>query len=165
MVSSSAFYFKFYEPQYNPTGLSGDVGGLITTTEIQPKLGILLADMQVPEITTQHQYRKIWIKQTAVGTFNDVSIRLANVEHTGQIAIATGSIEDVANANALTAPTGLYGTLVATGFSGDVNNPLYVGNTTLNSTVPIWVRETIASGAGDDAAATFVLQIQGTKIV
>lgn len=165
MASSSAFYFKFYEPVANPTGLSGEVGGLISSNEIQPKLGELFTDIATPELTEELQFRKLWIKQEGQGTFQDVSLNVVYVEHTGQISFVTGSpIGTDAASNPLSYPTGDYGTLVDANFSGNVDTSMYIGNTIQNDTVPVWIRQKISTGAGSDALSSFAFQVKGTKV-
>jgi len=165
MVSSSAFYFKFYEPIANPTGLSGEVGGWISSTELQPKLGYLFVDIATPELSTQRQFRKVWIKQEGLGTFEDVSLNIVNIEHTGQIDFVTGSPLSTDFASSpLDYPTGDYGALVDANFSGNVDSAMYIGGTTQNDLVPVWIRQTIATGDGTDVLSSFSFQVKGTKV-
>jgi len=158
-----AKYFTFYHAQYNPTGLSGTVGGSITSTEVQPYLNSLFTEMPVSTTVPIVQYRKVWAKQTKAGTFTGVYIEIGNVEHTGQVFfdIVTGT-----NGNTSTGPLYPPPELgYSYSFSGNYNTSLlYTGNSTLNTTIPIWIKEKIDANIGDDDLASFSLRVRATKI-
>jgi len=166
MASSSAFYFKFYEPDLNPTGFSGEVGGRVSSTELQPKLGYLFSEMSTPEVADQLQFRKVWVVQEGQGTFQDVNVNVVNVEHTGQIHFVTGAPAPGADSasSPLSYPTGLYGTLGNSNFTGNVDAPIYIGSTEQDDSFSVWIRQTIPTGAGTDALSSFAFQVRGTKV-
>jgi hypothetical protein len=163
MASSSAGYFKFYEPEFNPTGVGGVVGGETSSTELQPKLGYLFVDKEASELTETLQFRKLWIKQEGQGTFQDVNLNVVNIEHTGQIHFVTGEGPD-SSTTALSYPTGAYGQLATAHFSGNVDTPMYIGSTVQNDEFSVWIRQSIPAGSSADSLSSFSFQVKGTKI-
>ena len=171
-----AFAFNFYEPQYNPTGLVGIVGGQMTTTLLQPKLGYFIADMPIPDATTEYQFRKFYVKQTEDGTFQDVKVSLINVEHSDQITFfvdsgVSGDHDSATNPMSTTVyPTGTYGSLISSNFSGNSSTPIYYtgsigGATTVSGEFfPVWIRQEIDSSDTDDKLASFIVQVSATKL-
>jgi hypothetical protein len=163
MASSSAGYFKFYEPEFNPTGVGEAVGGYTSSTELQPKLGYLFVDTEASELNETLQFRKLWIKQEGQGTFQDVNLNIVNIEHTGQIHFVTGAAAD-SSANALTYPTGSYGQLATENFTGNVDTAMYIGSTAQDDEFSIWIRQSIPAGSSTDTLSSFSFQVKGTKI-
>lgn len=165
MAGSSAGYFSFYEPEFNPTGLSGTVGGYISSTELEPKLGYLFVDVPTPELSDSIQFRKVYIKQEGQGTFQDVNFNIVNIEHTGQIHFVTGQADGSDSSESpVSYPTGAYGQLSTSNFSGNVDTPIYIGNTSQNEEFSVWIRQTIPAGSTGDPLATFSFKVKGTKI-
>jgi hypothetical protein len=175
-TTTGAFDFRFYEAEFNPTGLSGTVGGGISTTELQPRLGSFFADMTIPEVTTLYQFRKFYIKQTEPGTYQDIKVGLVNVEHSDQVTffLDTGvsGYYDTA-INALSYPTGTFITgdgLTNAHFSGNYSSSIYYtgsvgGETTVSGEYfPVWIRQEIDSTETADSLASFAIQVIGTKL-
>ena len=160
-----AQFFKFYKSEFNPTGLSGVVGGSISNLEVQPQLNELFAPMSVSDVVTQNQYRKVFAKQVRSGSFTGVSIELGNVEHEDQIFfnIPTGAIGLTGTAsNPLSAPESLQ---YVGAFSGDYDTSiLATASSTYNTVIPIWLRQTLAPGISDDDSARFTIRVRATKI-
>jgi len=155
-------FFRFYESNFNPTGLSGVVGGAISNNELQPQLNAVFTNIAVSETVTQTQYRKIFVKQVLTGSFTGVSIELANVEHTGQVSfdIPTGQTDTATNP--LSVPASLS---AGNAFSGNFNTSILAANSsTIDTTIPIWMKQTLAPDIGDDSSATFSIRVRATKI-
>lgn len=175
-LTTGAFSFNFYEPQYQPTGLTGLVGGAISSELLDPRLGSFIADMTVPDITTLYQFRKLYVKQIEAGTYQDVKVSLANVEHSDQISffIDSGLSGNYDTAtNALAYPSGVdlvAGTLSGENFSGNYNTPIYYtgsvgGATTVSGEYfPVWIRQEIDKNEGNDSLASFIVQVSATKL-
>lgn len=155
-------YFKFYLPQYNPTGLSGTVGGEISTNELKPYVNLLFAPMPSYDSVQTNQYRKVWIRQVESGVFNNLYVELANVEYTGQVFfVATGESTNETSTSPLSPPNSFSGLGI---FSGDHDTFLYLASeSTQYSNFPIWLKQTIPSGAGSDNLASFSLKVRATK--
>lgn len=164
MASSSAGYFKFYEPEFNPTGVGEAVGGYISSTALEPKLGYLFIDKTVSEISETLQFRKLWIKQEGQGTFQDVNLNIVNIEHTGQVSFVTGAPGGSdSSATTLAYPTGDYGQLALGNFTGNVDTPMYIGSSAQDQEFSVWIRQSIPGGSSTDALSSFSLQVKGTK--
>jgi hypothetical protein len=116
--------FEFYEPVNNPTGLSGVVGGRISTKVLGNKIGDLFTQMPVSSSNEVNQYRKIWIKQLDSAVYTNLSVSLANVEHSDQVSfwIPPRRAHNTTINSPLLPPTG------ETGFSGDYSTSLSTGS-------------------------------------
>lgn len=151
-------YFKFYKPLYNPTGMSGTVGGAITSTELLPRKDTLFAPRDISDSVAVTQYRKLFIKQVYDATLTGLVIELVNVEYPDQISfnITTGTNDTIASPS--TAPSDIT-------FSGNSTVAVGVsGATVLDSTIPVWIKQEIAAGSSDDDFVAFQLRIYGTII-
>jgi hypothetical protein len=156
-------YFKFYLPVNNPTGLSGIVGGSISTNELKPYVNLLFAPMPSFEDVSISQYRKVYIRQIESGVFNNLYVELANVEYPTQVSfVATGElISGETSISPLSPPNSFSGNGV---FSGNYNTYLYLASESAqHSSFPIWIKQTIPSGAGSDNLASFSLKVRATK--
>ena len=153
-------YFRFYHSESNPGNLTGEVGGSIGTEEIQQTIGDLFATRSTANVDDQIQYRKIFIKQTAAGSFNNIELNLENVEYEDQISMRRERFSGDSSVSPITIPSGQY----AIEYSGDFNTPLTLGNSTSGTAWGIWLRQSIPAEASPDAFASFVLQIKGDKI-
>lgn len=151
-------YWTFYKPVSNPTGVSGTVGGVISTTELLPRKDTLFSPRETSALIDVNQYRKVFAKQVYSGTFTGVTVQLVNVEYTGQVSfgISTDSSDSISSATV--APSGI-------DFSGNVTTPITLtGTTTLGSLIPIWVKQTISANSEDDSFVVFQLQVLGTLV-
>jgi hypothetical protein len=152
-------FFTFYKPQYNPTGVDSTVGGSISIDQLLPRKDTLFASRDSSSLIDVVQYRKVFAKQTYNATLSGVRVELANVEHADQIlfGVNTGSLTDSV-ATATTPPVGF-------ALTGAYLNPISLtGAYTLNSIIPIWIKQTIPAGTTDDEFVTFQLRVVGTII-
>ena len=153
--------FKFYLPANNPSGLLGTVGGSITTTELEPRLGSLFADMNSSPVSTVNQYRKLHIKQVEEGTFENVYVELGNVEHVTQVSFTIATSSSDTSTSPLIIPTGY----TVGNFTGTyANSLLALSSSTEGSTFAIWIRQSIPPGADDDSLASFTIRVRATQL-
>ena len=153
--------FQFYHAQYNPTGLSGLVGGTRSNTEINPKLGELFCNTASYEDTAVTQYRKLFVKQEETATIQNLYLDINEVEYTGQIAFAYTRISGNTAASPVDMPSGMSGD----NFSGNSATPLFLTGTSVASNqYEIWLRLTVPSGAGSDNMASFNLRAKGARL-
>lgn len=153
-------YWRFYLPAAHPTGLTGQVGGAIGSEELKPHLNALFSEMESSDSVAKTQYRKVFAKQVETATFQNVSIELGNVEHTGHVSFYVGDPTGYAD-NAQTFPD----VVPSTGFSGNYIVPITgLATSSKGDTLPIWVRQDIPAGAGDDALASFTLKVRAVKL-
>lgn len=151
-------YFSFYKPQYNPTGMVGTVGGAISSTQLLPRKDTLFASRDTSELIAVSQYRKFYAKQVADVTLTGVKVEIANVDMSSQIyfGVTTGTNDYVTDPTI--APTGV-------DLTGNYLYPVYLtGSYTLNSTIPIWVKQVISANTSDDDFVSFQLRIVGTLV-
>lgn len=152
-------YFKFYLPEYNPTGMSGVVGGGITNQELLPRKNALFAPRETSDLSVNEQYRKLFIKQIYSANLTGLTVELVNTEHSDQIyfGIATGS-SDESISSPLVAPTGV-------AITGSVSYPIvFTGSGVVGTAIPIWLKQTIAANSGDDDFVAFQLRILASLI-
>lgn len=161
--------WAFYLPTNHPTGMSGVEGGVSSNTEIDPKLNALLTHQGTDDVSDKNQYRKFFIEQVGVGTFENVSLELANVEYTGQISFA---ITGHPNGQAFGEYTGSAPSPASlpdgwddnSNFTGNSATPITgLANSTQGDVMEVWMRQYIASSTADDELATFVMRVRATK--
>ena len=157
-------YWKFYLPENHPTGLSGVVGGGISTDEALNDPSAIFAHLPTSEVSEVSQYRKLFAKQTAVGTFENLVLELANVEYPDQISFAvTGMSGDITgqSSDPQVLPAGY-----TTGmFTGDADNSIVgLASSTLGDYIGVWIKQTIPADSTNDDLASFVMRVRATKI-
>lgn len=151
-------FFTFYKPEYNPTGMSGTVGGSISTNQLLPRKDTLFCSRETSELISVTQYRKVFAKQTYNGTLSGVRVELANVEYSGQISFGITTTSGDSIASPTVAPTSV-------SITGNYAHAIALtGSYTQNSVVPIWIKQTIAADTEDDDFVSFQLRIIGTII-
>jgi len=152
-----AQYFKFYKALFTPTGLATTVGGGISNDILLPRLNTLFCNATVSDSIDTTQYRKFFIKQIYDVTFTGVTLQMVNVEHSGYISFGTGT-SGSSTASSTVAPAGVT-------FSGNyTGNVTLDGVTTSGSIIPVWIKQTIPAGAGDDDFVAFQLRVLGTIV-
>ena len=135
--------FRFYKSEFNPTGLTGLVGGDVTVDELSGYLGELFAyQYAYPADTTGAvvQYRKLFVKNTYGTTATDTRLWFDAEHVSGQMSVAleTGEI----NTGLVTyPPPGLSGWAYPQDYTGGFR----LGDLTSNEYVPIWLRQTLVN--------------------
>jgi len=151
------YYFKFYKPLRNPTGLVGTVGLGISTDELIPRKDTLFAPRPTSEVIPVYQYRKFFAKQVANVTLTGVYLEVVNVEYPDQIAFGTGT-----SGGSSSSPTGAPAGVT---FNGNYLSPIQLnGLFSQNSIIPIWIRQTIPADTEDDDFVSLQLRIIGTIV-
>jgi len=157
-------YWKFYLPEYHPTGLSGAVGGNISTNEVQSSLHSVFSHMDGNELSDVVQYRKLFAKQVESGAFENILIEVANVEHPTHISFAvTGISGDITGQSS--DPEILPDGYTTGMFSGNYIQSL-TGLATSNygNYIGIWIKETIPANSNSDELASFTMRVRATRI-
>lgn len=152
-------YFKFFKPIYNPTGLTGTVGGSISTEEVLPRNGALFAPAESSPVVPITQYRKLFVKQVYDATMTGLVLQLANTEYSDQIyyGVATGDVNESVTSSSV-APTGV-------SMTGSYSGSVYITGVSTSGTVyPVWIKQILPAGVGDDDFVAFQLRILGTII-
>jgi hypothetical protein len=155
-------YWKFYLPEAHPTGLDAQVGGTISANELEPQLSYLFSPMETDDVSDKAQYRKVFAKQVEAGTFQNVSIELANVEYTGQVSFAIADQTGYAP-TAQTLPDVYDG--VSNPFSGNSTQALTgIDISSQNDTIGVWIKQSLEADVGSDDLASFTIRVRATKL-
>jgi len=135
--------FRFYKSEHNPTGLTGLVGGNISSDELSGYLGELFAyQYAYPSDVTGAvlQYRKIYIKNTYGIVSYDTRLWFDAQHVSGQMAVALetgGAGLGVVNS----APAGLSGWAYPESYTGGFR----LGDLNNGATAAVWLRQTLAN--------------------
>jgi hypothetical protein len=135
--------FRFYKSEYNPTGLTGKVGGGISTDELSGYLGELFAYQYAypPETTgSAVQYRKIFVRNTFGKVSEDTRLWFDAQHVSGQIAVAL-DVTGATTGTVIFPPSGLSGWSYPQNYTGGFK----LGNLDNNETAAIWLRQTLAN--------------------
>ena len=153
-------YFRFLYPEYNPPGLSGAVGGGITSGELPSSLNSLLVPAQVSG-SSYYQYRKLWIEQLSEDSFTSLGLQFANSEYSNRVefAYATGAYATGVATNPLTIPENI----VDGDFSSSIDGSLDLSSGEAGSQYAIWIRQAIVSGDQPDSMASVNIRITGAQ--
>ncbi len=151
---------NFYHAANNPTGLTGTVGGAVSTDVISGYLGELFAHVAAPPTGTNTgvvQHRKVYIQNNYGTTSLGTKVWIDGLEHSGQIHIAP---ESGAN-QSITHPTGTPENV--TGWVDPVNylSGMDFGDITSGAASGIWIRQTLSGIQVEDPYATFTLHAGG----
>lgn len=134
--------FRFFLSEYNPTGLTGLVGGALGAIELSGYLGELFAYTEAypPETNLAvYQYRKLYLVNNYGQDCSDVRVWLDAEHVTGQIQLSldvggptTGAVN--------IAPTGLVGSWTA---PKNYSLGLQVGTMSNGEAKAIWLKQTL----------------------
>lgn len=156
--------WNFYLPQYQPTGLTGLVGGSIAAEELTTAVDALFPAVLANSGEDHIQYRKVFIKNDSSDSFQNVYVEVENIEYTGQIKFAilheggdpTGTAPDP-----MTLPD-IIATGQFTGFYGAPITGLGTGNP--GDTIGVWLQQFIPANSDNEVLASFVLQVRASKL-
>ena len=152
-------YFEFLHAEYNPNGLTGNVGGNITETELIPSVNELFVPIDTSTVgESYYQYRKCWARQIA-GHFSTLSVELSNLEQTGRIGYAMESGAIITGDS----PTGMPTGLTEGDFFGNVEASINIGTGVPGDEFGIWLRHLHCSGSDPDSIYSFGIRIIGTE--
>lgn len=151
--------YGFYKPLSNPAGLTGTVGGNISSYQFSGQLAELFAHVSAPPsgLDPVYQYRKIFIKNEFSSSSANTRVWLDAVDRPEQIAIALGT----ALADSTTSPTGQPASV--TGWVSPYNyvNGISLGTLAVNGYTGIWVRQTLTGIVESDPYCTLRIYAGG----
>jgi len=151
-------FFKFYKSASNPTGMSGTVGGAISTSDLLPRIDTLFAPMLSSASIDVVQYRKLYIQQQANVTMTGVTLQLVYLDYPEHITFNTTTVADDFVTSPSIQPTGV-------SFTGSyLVDITLTGTTSSGAIIPVWLKQTIPAGSGDDNFVAFQLRVLGTII-
>ncbi len=152
--------FEVYKSQYNPTNLTGQVGGGIGTEMLSGYLGELFYHIATPpsgidEIV--YQYRKVFVKNTYAVQSTYTRVWIDSLEHTDQISVANSyTLNDTAST-----PTGQPTNVTGWSLPTDYAEGLPLGTLNPNTSTGFWIRQALSGIASPDPYATFRLYVGG----
>lgn len=152
--------FKVYKSQYNPSNLTGIVGGAIGTEVLSGYLGELFYHVDAPPSgidTTSNQYRKIFIKNTYTTTSTYTRVWIDSLEHVDQISIANSYSLSDSSSTPTGAPASVSGWALPTNYA----EGMPIGTLAPNAYTGIWIKESLSGITNPDPYATFRIYIGG----
>lgn len=152
--------FVFYKSQYNPEGLSGTVGGQISTTPLSGYIGEVLANVEAPPEETSvssNQYRKIFVKNEYATSSEHTRLWLDAVEHPAQIYLAVDATTGGTISSPLTAPSGVSVWSAPSNYAEGID----LGTISRNGYKAIWIKQMLSGITEPDPYATFRLYVGG----
>lgn len=146
---------KLYHSEYNPSGLSGTVGGDISSNEYSGFWSEVISYTTAPPTGTTGltQYRKIYLKNETSANRTQIRVWLDAVEHPSQIKIALASGTD-----SLSDPTGNLSGYTWTAPANYING-LDIGSLGTGEYTGIWIQQTLSGISSGDNYAAFRLYI------
>lgn len=153
--------FTAYLPEYNPSNLTGTVGGTISSTQFSGYVNELFYHVSTPPSGAESgffQYRKLYIKNVSAFNYIGCRVWVDSVEHPEQIKIQLASGLDTTT-NPITAPT-LSGTWES---PSNYAEGISLGTLNINNSTGIWIRQELSGISEEDPYATFRLSCGGYK--
>lgn len=151
--------FNFYKSTYNPVGLSGTVGGAISSVPLSGYLNELFAHVDAPPsgIEPVYQYRKIHIVNEFVTTSTYTKVWLDEVDHTDQLSIALEPSGSSQSSSPTTAPSG-----ISTWYSpSNYVEGISIGTLVSSAHTGLWIRQTLTGIVEEDPFATCRICVGG----
>lgn len=152
--------FIFYKSQLNPSNVTGEVGGNISSYVLSGYLNELFPRVDAPpvESTGEYiQYRKIFIKNEYESSSTNTRIWLDAEQHRGQISIASISGASYSITNGLTEPTGISSWTNGRNYAEGLN----LGTLSANSSTGVWIRQVLSNITEEDPFASVRIYIGG----
>lgn len=151
--------FIVYQPENNPSNLTGQVGGDISPNLVSGYLNELFYHIDAPVYGTtgSYQYRKVFVKNTYTSTSTYTRVWIEAIEHEDQIYLAncTGLVDSTPTP--ITPPSGVSGWISPSNYT----EGLYIGTLTPNSYTGFWMQQYLSGVNAPDPYATFRLRIGG----
>lgn len=151
--------FKFYKPLQHPTGLTGTVGGGISTQLVSGYVGEVFAHASSPPSGTSEvfeQYRQVYIKNEYGHQLSNVRVYVVDAEHPEQISIGLAS----GLAQTTSSPTGAPDNVTfVQGYS--YQSGISLGTLTNNSYSGVWIKIALSGIHVSDPYASFTLKAGG----
>lgn len=152
--------FKIYKSQFNPSTLSGQVGGNIGSATLSGYVGELFATVTAPPsgvASGAFQYRKVFVKNEYSTSTTSTKAWIDSIEHPEQISLALSTSLSDSSSNPAIAPAGVTGWVAADSFSSG----LLLGTLAPNAYTGFWIRQVLSGINTPDPYATFRLYVGG----
>lgn len=150
--------YKLYIPEHNPNNVTGQVGGAISETLVSGYVDEVFPHVAAPpsgQTDPFIQYRKVFIKNEYESDSSNTRIWVEGAEHLDQIEVGLGTSSDVI-VNGTTAPSvSLWRS--PTSYS----NGLEIGALSKNSSVGVWLKQSLSGVINPDPYVSFRLYVGG----
>ena len=154
--------FIFYKSEFNPTNLTGQVGGDITSVELSGYLGELFVHREAPPYESTgvyYQYRKIFVKNDYDVSLTDVKMWFDAEEHPGQISMAAQTGASYSIANGTIEPTGITVWSSPNNYSEGID----LGDLSAGAHTGVWLRQALTNISEDEPYASLRINIGGIE--
>jgi len=152
--------FEIYKPEYNPSNLTGQVGGNIGSEMLSGYVNELFQHVTSPPSgldDTAHQYRKIFIKNGYTSTSTNTRVWVDAIEHVDQISLASSTGLTDTSDSSTGIPAGISGWTSPSNYA----EGLSIGTLTANAYTGVWVRQALSGISTPDPYATFRIYVGG----
>ncbi len=153
---------SFYRPLSNATGLTGFVGGQISTGRLYGVLNELFAHVPSPPsgtIGVYNQYRKVYIKNEYVTPVINIVAWVEGAEHPEQLYLGLETSTSQEITGALIAPSGISGSGWYT--TSGYGHGMPIGSMGPSAATGIWIKQELSGINYPDPYATFTLKVGG----
>lgn len=154
--------FKIYKSEYNPSNLTGQVGGDISSSTLSGYIDELFYNISTnPEgIDTTYQYRKVFIKNEYATQSTNTRIWIDALEHDDQISlcVATG-LTDTS-----TSPTGEPLGVTSWSLPRNYAEGIDLGSIGPSTYSGVWIRQSLSGVTSPDPYATFRIYVGGIVV-
>jgi len=152
--------FKLYKSEYNPSNLTGQVGGGIGNDLLSGYIGELFYHVAVPPSgidITAYQYRKVFVYNGHDTSSTYTRVWIDSLEHTDQISIANSATLSDLSVSSTGAPTAASGWVLPTNYAEGT----YLGTLAPNAYTGFWIRQSLSGINNPDPYATFRIYVGG----
>lgn len=152
--------YRVYKSEYNPSNLTGQVGGDISSQILSGYINELFQHVSSPPSgisTTAYQYRKVFIKNTYSNVSTNTRVWFDAVEHETQIALANSTGMTDIGSSSTGQPIGISGWTSPSNYAEGVS----IGTLSPNAYTGVWIRQALSGVSSPDPYATFRLYIGG----
>tara|TARA_R110002074_G_scaffold402324_1_gene607046 strand:+ start:96379 stop:96852 length:474 start_codon:yes stop_codon:yes gene_type:complete len=152
--------FQIYKPEYNPSDLTGQVGGNIGSEILSGYINELFQHISSPPSgldTTSYQYRKVFIKNEHTSTSTNTRVWVDAIEHVDQISLAESTGVEDSSTSSTGEPVGISGWRSSSNYAEGVS----LGTLTSNAYSGVWIRQALSGVSTPDPYATFRIYVGG----
>lgn len=152
--------FKIYKSEYNPSNLTGLVGGSISTQTLSGYINELFYHVTSPPSgidVTAYQYRKVFIKNEHSSSSTNTRVWIDSAEHEDQISLCNSDTYSDLSTSPTGEPTNVTGWISPSNYA----EGLSLGTLSANGSTGVWIRQALSDISSPDPYATFRLYAGG----
>lgn len=154
--------FKIYKSEYNPSNLTGQVGGDIGSSTLSGYIDELFYNISAnPEgVDTTYQYRKVFIKNEYATQSTNTRIWVDAIEHDDQISLSLASGLTDTSATPTGEPAGVTDWSLPRNYAEGID----IGSLGPNTYSGVWIRQSLSGVTTPDPYATFRIYVGGLVV-